>query len=395
MEKVKISDIYFFQEGPGVRKWQFTESGVKLLNVGNINGGQINLDKTSIYISEEEAYGKYSHFLVHEGDLLIACLGIVVDNFHNKIAFIEKEHLPVCLNTSTMRFKELPAKKGTLNYLKFFLQTNNFKEQLRKLITGSAQLNFGPSHIKKIDIPLPPLSIQKTIAAKLDKAQEIIAYNKQLLEKYDQLTQALFIDMFGDPVKNEKGWEKDVLGNVCIKITDGTHDTPERLKEGIKFITGKHIRPFFIDYENSDYVTEEIHKEIFRRCNPEKYDILYTNIGVNYGTAAMNIVDFEFSMKNVALLKYDRNILIGQFLTFILNNENFKDRLKTTFGIGGAQQFLSLSNIKKIQVLLPPIHLQNQFAERVEKIEIQKQMAQESLAKSEELFQSLLKESFK
>src|SRR5690606_27058049 len=114
-------DIYFFQEGPGVRKWQFTGRGVKLLNVGNINGGQINLDKTSIYISEEAAYGKYSDFLVHEGDLLIACSGIVVDNFHNKIAASEKEHLPVCLNTSTMRFKELPAKKGTLNYLKCFL----------------------------------------------------------------------------------------------------------------------------------------------------------------------------------------------------------------------------------------------------------------------------------
>ena len=201
--------------------------------------------------------------------------------------------------------------------------------------------------------------------------------------------------MFGDPVKNEKGWEKDILKNVCTKITDGTHDTPERLNKGIKFITGKHIKPFFVDYENSDYVTKEIHMEIYKRCNPEFEDILYTNIGVNFATAALNVVDYEFSMKNVALLKYKRNIINGYYLTFLLNNANFKDRLKKAFGIGGAQQFLSLSNIKKIEIHLPPIQLQNQFAERVAMIEAQKQQAQLELAKSEELFNSLLQESFK
>ena len=71
-ESVKIPDVLFFQEGPGVRNTQFTNHGVKLLNVGNINFGNLNLDATKIYISDEEAYGKYKHFLVDEGDLLIA-----------------------------------------------------------------------------------------------------------------------------------------------------------------------------------------------------------------------------------------------------------------------------------------------------------------------------------
>lgn len=399
MEKVKlnrhfISDIFFYQEGPGVRKWQFKDSGVKLINVGNINNGKIDLSSTKINISEEEAYGKYSHFLIDEGDLLIACSGIVVENFHNKIAFIKKEHLPLCLNTSTMRFKELPEKKGDLNFLKYFLQTNDFKSQLRKLITGSAQLNFGPSHIRKIEIPLPNLATQQRIAAILDQADAIIQNNRAIVQKYDALTQSLFLDMFGDPVKNEKGWKVKSLNDLCNKITDGTHDTPKRLTEGIKFITGKHIRPFEIDYDNSDYVTEEIHKEIFKRCNPEYGDVLYTNIGVNFATAAMNTVEYEFSMKNVALLKYNRELLNGRYLVHILNNEFFKDKLKKTFGVGGAQQFLSLSNIKSILVLVPPITLQNQFAERIQAIEAQKQQAQLELAKSEELFQSLLQRAF-
>ena len=212
-----ISDIYFYQEGPGVRKWQFTNEGVKLLNVGNINNGRIDLSSTKVNISEKEAFGKYSHFLIDEGDLLIACSGIVVDNFHNKIAFVNKENLPLCLNTSTMRFKQLPEKKGELTYLKYFLQTNHFKDQLSKLITGSAQLNFGPSHIRKIEIPLPSLAAQQKIAAILDKADELLQYNQQLIAKYDALRQSLFLDMFGDPVRNEKDWKTKTIEQLVSK----------------------------------------------------------------------------------------------------------------------------------------------------------------------------------
>jgi type I restriction enzyme S subunit len=121
-----------------------------LLN--NINAYKINLSKTKVYISEKEAFGKYKHFLIDEGDLVIASSGIIVDNFYNKIAFIKKEHLPLCMNTSTIRFKSLDSNIIDLNYFKFFLKTKFFSNQLQKLITGSAQLNFGPSHLKKIDL---------------------------------------------------------------------------------------------------------------------------------------------------------------------------------------------------------------------------------------------------
>jgi type I restriction enzyme S subunit len=96
------------------------------------------------HLSEEEATGKYKHFLVDDGDLLIACSGIVVDNFHNKIAFAEKEHLPLCLNTSTMRFKALNDEVD-LNYFKYYLQTVHFTAQLRKLILSSL-IKIQPSY---------------------------------------------------------------------------------------------------------------------------------------------------------------------------------------------------------------------------------------------------------
>jgi len=196
-------------------------------------------------------------------------------------------------------------------------------------------------------------------------------------------------------VRNEKEWEEIRIDEVCSKITDGTHDTPQRISEGVKFITGKHIRPYFIDYDNSDYVTPEIHEEIYRRCNPERGDVLYTNIGVNLGTAALNTVDYEFSMKNVALLKPNLEAINGRFLEFYLNNSRVKSKILGRGSIGGAQSFLSLKEIRKIPVLVPPLNFQNQFDNLIKPIQEQKVLLLKSVLLSSDLFNSLLQRAFK
>ncbi|HDY75752.1 MAG TPA: restriction endonuclease subunit S [Candidatus Marinimicrobia bacterium] len=250
-------------------------------------------------------------------------------------------------------------------------------------------------YLKRIKIPLPPIPIQKKIATILDEADRVRQLNKQLIEKYNQLSQSLFLDMFGDPVTNPMGWKEMRMDKVCTKVTDGTHDTPERIAEGIKFITGKHIKPYYVDYLNSDYVTKDVHQEIYRRCNPEIGDVLYTNIGVNLGTAALNIVKYEFSMKNIALLKPNFDMMKGRYLEYYLNSDNMKSKIVWMASIGGAQQFLSLKEIRGLKVNCPPITLQTKFAERVQSIETQKAQAKAVLQKSEDLFNSLLQKAFK
>ena len=212
---VPLRNVVFFQEGPGVRKHQYRDAGVKLLNGGNINDGVLNLSTTDKYISHDEACGKYSHFLVEEGDLLIACSGVVVEKFDGKIAYAQKEHLPLCMNTSTMRFKSIDESKLYLDFFRRFLSTYLFKGQLQKLITGSAQLNFGPSHIKQMFIPLPPLDEQKRIAVILDKADQLRQKRQQAIALADDFLRSVFLEMFGDPVTNPKGWEEVVLKDIA------------------------------------------------------------------------------------------------------------------------------------------------------------------------------------
>ncbi len=325
------------------------------------------------------------------GDILIAASSGSI-KIVGKAILIENE-----INSSFGAFCKVirPNDKVDYRYLSYYFRSKDYRQKISHLAAGANINNLRNEDLDNLEIPLPPLPIQKRIAEILDAADALKRKDQELLKKYDELAQAIFIDMFGDPVKNEKGWEVKKLGEICTKITDGTHDTPERLTEGVKFITGKHIRPYVIDYDNSDYVTSIVHKEIFKRCNPEFGDILYTNIGVNYATAAMNIVNYEFSMKNVALLKYDRQILSGRFLEHQLNNEFFKDKLKKLTGIGGAQQFLSLAQIKAIVILVPEISLQKEFEKIINtlfnsigKLNISNQV-------TGNLFQTLIQKAFK
>lgn len=270
-------------------------------------------------------------------------------------------------------------------YLFYFLKGK--KEYLNSLGRGATFKEISKSIVEKVIIPLPPMQEQKEISAELDQINDLIRLKKEQLKEYDNLAQSIFYDMFGDPVENEKGWEVKKLCDVCTKITDGTHDTPKRLTSGVKFITGKHIRPFHIDYDNSDYVTEEVHKEIYKRCNPEYGDVLYTNIGANFATAAVNVVTYEFSMKNVALLKFDNNTT-GFYVQYVLNFDSMHRKIVENYGKGGAQNFLSLKQINSIIIPLPPFPLQQEFSTRIEQIEKLKTEVQKTITDLETLLAS-------
>ena len=260
--------------------------------------------------------------------------------------------------------------------------------------TGSTFKAISSKVVINTILPIPPLAEQERIVAELDLLSSIIDKKKAQLKELDQLAQSIFYTMFGDPITNEKGWEVKKLSDICEKITDGTHDTPKRLDVGVKFITGKHIRPFFIDYDNSDYVAEEVHNEIYKRCNPEYGDVLYTNIGAGIGNAALNVVEYEFSMKNVALLKLKKNSIIGYFVVHFLNDDKMKSNIIENHSNGGAQRFLSLKAISKIRIIIPPLPLQQEFASKIEAIERQKSLIQQSIVETQTLFDSRMQHWF-
>ena len=209
------------------------------------------------------------------------------------------------------------------------------------------------------------------------------------------MVKSRFIELFGDPIVNPKNWEKMKLVDVCTKLTDGTHFSPESYPEGeYRYVTAKNIKIDGFDFSNITYVPKSVHDEIYARCNPEYGDVLYIKDGVTTGIAMVNTLHEPFTMlSSVALLKQNRTLLEGAYLCGVLNNQNMYDAIRKDMG-GAAITRLTIVKLKNIQIPMPPLELQTQFAAFVEETEKSKLAIQQSLDKLELLKKSLMQEYF-
>jgi type I restriction enzyme S subunit len=288
-----------------------------------------------------------------------------------------------------------PSASVDSGYLARFFQTPDYWRYVTRSSTGTAQAGVNASNLKKLSVPLPPLEEQYRIAAILDKADAVRRKRKEAIALTEELLRSAFLEMFGDPVTNPNGWTLSKLSDVCDKITDGTHHSPPTLSEGVPYITAKHLKVHGLEFFSDPwFVSEEEHKKIYSRCNPEKGDVLYIKDGATTGIAAINNYDFEFSMlSSLALLKVGKYIT-SEYLCDWLNNKSVRSsHLKNI--AGAAITRLTLAKIKNFYIPIPPLSLQTEYKSIKLKItevtfDIKKQEA-ESL----NLFNSLLQRAFR
>ena len=385
-----IDKYMWYQEGPGVRKNQYTSSGVKLLNVANLVEGKIELSTSSRYISEDEANGRYNHFLVDEGDLIIASSGIQVSYFEKKMGIAEKKHLPLCMNTSTIRFKVLDKNITDIRYFMYFLKSNVFKKQIRKLITGSAQLNFGPSHLKKIKIEMPELKKQQEIVKKLDRVKKIIDIRNNQIIELNELIKSQFVEMFGDIKIKEK------VKNVSVYFSRGK--TPNYVeKSNIKVISQACIYWDEFKYEKAKYQDENKALKALEKMI-ENGDVLITSTGtgtlgrcnVYYGEDHKYMAD-----SHVSILRLNYKEMNPIFFKYYFMQEKVQKKLYAECVNGSTNQIeLSKDRFLNFRILIPPIDLQNQFSEIVKQIDKQKFEIEKSLKETQELYESLMEKYF-
>lgn len=176
--KVKpLPEVSWFQEGPGLRNWQFTSTGMKVINVTNLEDGVLNLERTDRHISNAEFKRMYRHFAVDADDIVMASSG----NSYSKTAVVRIQDLPLVMNTSVIRFK--PLKETDYGFLWALLNSPLFKSQIDLMITGGAQPNFGPYHLRRINFPIPSRPEQCAIASALSDADALIESLEQLIAK--------------------------------------------------------------------------------------------------------------------------------------------------------------------------------------------------------------------
>lgn len=198
--------------------------------------------------------------------------------------------------------------------------------------------------------------------------------------------------------KLPKGWKKTTIGEVCTKVTDGTHKTPHYTENGIPFLSVKDVTNGYIDFSNTRFISKTEHEELTRRCKPEINDILYTKVGTT-GVAKVIDTEKEFSLfVSLALLKPNNSIIESYFFEHQLNSPSvYSQAQEKTRGV--ANRNLVITDIKSIQIVIPPLPEQTRIVNKLdslfERIDKSIGLLEENIKHTEALMASVLEDTFK
>lgn len=271
-----------------------------------------------------------------------------------------------------------------MEYLYYCLKHYNFNN----VISGSAQPQITRQGMEKIYVTIGSHNEQMDIVDKLKKVENVIGLRKRELKQLETLVKSRFVEMF------ENGdYQIERLGAVCKKITDGTHKTPTYIDEGITFISAKNIVNGELDFTDIKHISEQEYQEIQKRCQVAIYDILLSKSG-SLGSPVIVKTEEKLGLfESLAILKYDRERLLPEFLCEQLKADRIQ-RQFTTGTKGVAIKHLHLGVIADTKIIVPPLDKQKVFADFVRSTDKLKSKIQKSLEKTQLLFDSLMQKYF-
>ena len=349
------------------------------LSIADMNQGRY-LNNTKEYITDLGV--KASNIKLIPKNTLVLSYKLSI----GKVGITQK---PMYTNEAIASLTELDSQVD-INYLYWALQHIDLLENADRAAMGKT---LNKAKLSEVKIPLPPLAEQRRIASILDQADELRQKRQQAIEKLDQLLQATFIDMFGDPVDNLKELETVALLDLCKKVTDGTHQSPKWTTKGIPFLFISNIVDGEIDYSSQKFIDQATYDSLTKSTKIELNDILYTTVG-SYGNVARVKSDQLFCFqRHIAHIKPDFDKINPKFLEKMLSSYGVRrqaDRLVR----GVAQKTLNLKDLKEIIVFNIPLVEQNHFVQKCEVIESLKIKSKLALNQIDDLFKSLQNQAF-
>ncbi|MBS1780242.1 MAG: restriction endonuclease subunit S [Bacteroidetes bacterium] len=389
MRKEKIGNIFLsIRNGANIQQDKIAD-GVPITRIETIADGTIDLNRLGYANVKDDSFKDY---YLKEGDILMSHIN---SELHlGKVAYYDIKNIDIIHGMNLLCLK---ADRYVLypKYAFYYFRTPYFKSRLKRITKKSVnQASFNISSLLSLDIPIPDnYDDQKRIATILGKAEKLIAQRKETIKLLDEFLKSIFLDMFGDPVRNEKGWEKRKLGNLT---EIGTGATPSRQNESL-YYNGKHnwVKTTEVDwgyiYDTEEKITDLALKETnCKLYNPDTVLLAMYGQGITRGKVALLKTIASTNQACAAILP--SRYFNPNFLFHLLINSYKKLR---SLGRGGNQENLNLTIVGEYNVILPDIDLQNKFASIVEKTEALKQQYNASLQELENLYGSLSQRAFK
>jgi type I restriction enzyme, S subunit len=400
-KKVTLGEIATYVNGKAFKPSEWSRDGVPIIRIQNLNREKSEFNYCNFKVDDK--------FFVNNDDLLFAWSGTPDTSFG---AHIWKGGMAV-LNQHIFKIIIDENQIEKLYYL--YALNHKVKEFVSKAHGTAGLAHITKKKFEESEIYLPPKSTQQAIVCKIEELfSEIENGIKSLFTAQQQLKiyrQSVLKWAFEGKLTNEnvkdgglpEGWKMVRLGDVCDKIQDGSHFSPqvqydEPGQNRFKYITAKNIRNDYMDFRKVTYVDKDFHDSIYGRCNPEFGDVLLTKDGINTGEVTLNTLHEPFSLlSSVCIFKTKKKTLSSEFLKYFIQSPYGSKAILNSM-TGTAIKRIVLRKIKDSQIVLPPIMEQYKIVQEIEtRLSVADKMEEsitQSLQQAVALKQSILKKAF-
>lgn len=338
------------------------------------------LSDAEFYISES---AREKARILPSGSILITCIGII-----GKVAITDIE----CAFNQQINAIIPYMDKCNPQYVAYSIQY--LKPQLQTIANAAVVPILNKSQFSDIEIPLPPLGEQCRIAAVLDKVSGLIAKRRAQLAKLDELVKVRFVEMFGDPVSNPKGWNNGTIRDVVSEVKYGTS------RPAVDGGTYKYLRMGNISFDGhldlSDLKYIDIPDSELEKCMVRKGDVLFnrTNSKELVGKTCVFDLDEPMVIAGYIIRVRVNKKVLPIYLSAVLNSQYGKQILADMCKAIVGQANINAQELQDIAILIPPIELQEKFSNSVETVKKSKLTIQQSLDKLEVLKKALMQQYF-
>ena len=383
----RLDEVFDLQMGktPSRNNTEYWDSeDYKWISIGD-------LSRCGKYIYETKEY--LSKKAVQESGISLIPANTVIMSFKLSIGKTAITPEPMYSNEAIMSFRDKKVVELLPDYIYYMFSGKDWNVGTNKAVMGKT---LNKATLSQIKIKVHSRSEQQEIVRVLDKVRAVIEARQQELQKLDELIKARFVELFGDPISNEKAWLTKSLEEACRIIVDCPHSTPSYTSENTGFmcIRTSIVKKNRIMWDEIEYIPEAEYFKRIQRKKPEKGDVIYTREGAILGIAAVIDRDCNVALgQRSMLLSPDILQCTPEFLSTAMNCDTFlANALKGQSG--SASPHINVGDIKAFKMIMPPVEQQEYFSAFVKQVDKSKVVVQKALDKTQLLFDSLMQQYF-
>ena len=393
---MRLQDVCtVFSDGDWIESKDQSNKGIRLVQTGNIGEGlYLEKEERAKYVSEE-IFESLKCTEIYPGDILISRLPEPV----GRACIIppKKERMITAVDCTICRVDESIVSK---EYLCYFMRSNAYYTKLLGSVTGTTRKRISRKNLGNIELEIPPKEEQTDVVSQLECLINVINSRNKELQLFDNLIKARFVEMFGDPANNEKGFIKAPMGDYMTVLTDfSSNGSYKTLDSGVTMYDEPNYAWMVrtTDLESGDmtaikYIDEEAY-ELLAKSKIYGGEIIMNKIGSAGKIYLMPQIDMPASLgRNAFMFRYDERINV-KFLYHLLTSE-YGQREIQQYVRGAVTKTITKNDVRAVLIIVPSIELQNEFESFVEQVNKSKVKVQKALDETQKLFDSLMQQYF-